>query len=32
MITKQMIQEKLEHLTEEQLNQLYGVILKLIIA
>ena len=32
MITKQMIQEKLDDLTEEQLNQLYGVILKLIIA
>jgi len=32
MITKKMIEEKLENLTEEQLNQLYGVILKLIIA
>lgn len=26
MITKQMIQEKLDDLTEEQLNQIYGVI------
>ncbi|ALB41058.1 hypothetical protein AA650_11770 [Anabaena sp. WA102] len=26
MITKQMIQEKLKNLTEEQLNQVYGII------
>jgi hypothetical protein len=32
MITKQMIQEKLENLTEEQLNQLYGVIEQLSIS
>ncbi|MTJ09301.1 MULTISPECIES: hypothetical protein [unclassified Anabaena] len=26
MITKQMIHEKLKHLTEEQLHQVYGII------
>ncbi|MBD2693037.1 hypothetical protein [Anabaena catenula] len=26
MITKQMIQDKLKNLTEEQLNQVYGII------
>jgi hypothetical protein len=26
MVTKQIIQEKLDNLTEEQLNQVYGII------
>lgn len=26
MVTKQMIQEKIDNLTEEQLNQVYGMI------
>ena len=31
MVTKQTIQEKLEGLTQEELNQVYGLILKKVI-